>query len=788
MKQIYFIALLLGLYTPLAVLAQKSQSRLSGKIVDTKGQPIPGASVQLEGQSVGAIANEKGWFEIEGDFPQELKLRVSFLGYEPYSKVLTVESWKRKELKIVLNESSLNLEEVLVTGKSVLSEVKEQAFNVSVVDAKALHGTNLDVGHALDRISGVRVRESGGVGSDMNFSLNGFRGKQVRFFIDGVPMDNFGSSFQLNNIPINVAQRIEVYKGVVPIGLGSDALGGAVNIITDSYEKSSLSVSYSYGSFNTHKSFIQGVFVGKSGFTAKVNAYQNYSDNNYKMHVDVADINTGEYFRNQTVRRFNDTFHNQVLMVDLGLVKKPIADEFFIGATLGKNYKEIQTGARVAAVYGDIHRKGNILMPKFKYVKNDLFAKGLNLRVNGNFNFGEENYIDTVHRRYNWLGQFKEYPNAGGERSYSDYQYKNNNGLLVASMQYAFNEVHHFSASSTYNTFNRIGHNRVNPDDETYEHPRKTQKNIAGLGYSFRKEAFNASVFLKEYHQKNTYMFSYNPTGNYGDVAYRLQETTYDKWGYGLALTSFLTENFQIKASYEKSYRLPENEELFGDVVNLQGNIDLKPESSHNYNLGLNHWWRFGKTSSLQTGFGGFYRLASDFIRARLNNNQVMQVMENLGNVINKGLEAEVRYQYKRKGSVGFNLTYQDLRNNTQFEGDSQTESVIYKDRIPNMPYFYGNADANYNFSHLWKASDQLSLGYNLLYVHAFFLYWPSLGNDKLTIPTQVSHDLSLSYALNNRMKFTFACKNFTSSRLYDNFSLQKPGISFSGKIQYKFF
>jgi len=62
--------------------------------------------------------------------------------------------------------------------------------------------------------------------------LNGFSGNQVRFFLDGVPMDNFGSSFQINNIPINFAERVEVYKGVVPIWLGSDALGGAVNIIT----------------------------------------------------------------------------------------------------------------------------------------------------------------------------------------------------------------------------------------------------------------------------------------------------------------------------------------------------------------------------------------------------------------------------------------------------------------------------------------------------------------------------------------------------------------------------
>ena len=119
-----------------------------------------------------------------------------------------------------------------------------------------MHNSTLDLSHALDRISGVRIRETGGVGSNSTFSLNGFSGRQVRFFIDGVPMENFGTSFQINNIPINLAERIEVYKGVVPISFGADALGGAVNIVTTKRAGRYIDASYSYGSFNTHKSYI----------------------------------------------------------------------------------------------------------------------------------------------------------------------------------------------------------------------------------------------------------------------------------------------------------------------------------------------------------------------------------------------------------------------------------------------------------------------------------------------------------------------------------------------------
>lgn len=78
----------------------------------------------------------------------------------------------------------------------------------------------------------MKIRESGGVGSDMAVTMDGFSGKHVKVFIDGVPQEGVGSSFGLNNIPVNFADRIEVYRGVVPVGFGADAIGGVINIVT----------------------------------------------------------------------------------------------------------------------------------------------------------------------------------------------------------------------------------------------------------------------------------------------------------------------------------------------------------------------------------------------------------------------------------------------------------------------------------------------------------------------------------------------------------------------------
>jgi len=90
--------------------------------------------------------------------------------------------------------------------------------------------------------------------------------------LDGVPMEGFGSSFQINNIPINMAERIEIYKEVVPIDFGSDALGGAINIVTSKRRSSFLDASASYGSFGTVKSYVNAGYTSKSGFTVDLNA------------------------------------------------------------------------------------------------------------------------------------------------------------------------------------------------------------------------------------------------------------------------------------------------------------------------------------------------------------------------------------------------------------------------------------------------------------------------------------------------------------------------------------
>ena len=85
-----------------------------------------------------------------------------------------------------------------------------------------------------------------------------------------------------------------------------------------------LDASYSYGSFNTHRSYIDFGQTFKNGFSYEINAFQNYSDNDYHVDAPVKNFETGSFNESEKVRvrRFNDTYHNEAIVAKAGIVDK----------------------------------------------------------------------------------------------------------------------------------------------------------------------------------------------------------------------------------------------------------------------------------------------------------------------------------------------------------------------------------------------------------------------------------------------------------------------------------
>lgn len=777
--------LLLALLCACSLLSSAQNSgSVRGTLKDKSGAAVPALTVKLQGTTLGAVSDNDGTFVIKNVAPGAYILMITGISYQPVQRPVAVLAGQETAVALAVEDASVDVANVTVTGRSVVTETNRQAFNVTAIDAKQLYNTTLNLADALDRVSGVRVRETGGVGSNFNLSLNGLAGNRVRYFIDGIPMEGYGSSFQINNIPINAAERVEVYKGVVPIWLGSDALGGAINIVTGNRQRNYVDASYSYGSFNTHRSVVNGAVTSKSGLTAQISAFQNYSDNDYKVDVEAVDALTRVYTPVR-VRRFNDRFHNETLIGNVGVVDKWYADKLLLGITVGKNYKEIQTGARMEQVFGAWHRRGTILMPTFKYKKENL-VKGLDVTLNANYNFGTEQNVDTVSRRYNWLQEYITVGTNGGERSRSLYRYKNNTALATGMLNYRITERQALALSNVFNNFDRQGSNSLNPTD--FQRPQKTQKNVLGLGYSYNvADAWSVSVFGKAFTQRNVMTADW-------------AEATTNKYGYGAAGTYFILPELQVKASYELANRLPETYEIFGDVENQQGNPDLKPEQSHNINLGVSYNFALNPNNRFLVNANGVYRNTSDYIYNRLAANQQQQIADNRDGVRTIGGDAEVQYSYKNLFNAGATMTYQSVLSTQMYERVPNntslyytTVSPLYKAQMPNTPFLFGNASASVTLADFGGQGNRLTVGYNLLYVYRFWLFWPALGGQNITqadpkrvVPTQISHDLNVVYSLKNgRYNLGLECRNLLDARLYDNFSLQKPGRGFYGNIRY---
>lgn len=223
---LFIISLLISI--PLFATEPPSLIMISGVVQDSDGDALPYASIYVDNTTIGTTTDNQGRYTLyipEGN----IRLTAQMMGYT--EKSIDVALHTNKNVDFQLSETSTEIDAVVVSASGV-GGIRRSAFNAVAVDTKPLKNTTKNLADALANAPGLKLRESGGVGSDMSLMIDGFAGKHVKIFIDGVPQEGVGNAFSLNNIPAGYADRIEVYRGVVPVGFGADALGGVINIVT----------------------------------------------------------------------------------------------------------------------------------------------------------------------------------------------------------------------------------------------------------------------------------------------------------------------------------------------------------------------------------------------------------------------------------------------------------------------------------------------------------------------------------------------------------------------------
>ena len=767
---------------------------ISGKIISAEDRSaIDFADIYLKETTYGCITDENGTFRLEA--PQgTYTLAVAAIGYGTYETTITLSGRDTTLRTIALKPARNQLDEVVVMSERK-SHVRQSAFNAVDLSVKEMHNSSKSLGEALSQLPGLKLRESGGMGSDAQLTLDGFSGKHVKVFIDGVPQEGAGTALDINNLPVNFAERIEVYKGVVPVGFGSDALGGVINIVTKKRRHGwSLDASYSYGSFNTHKSYVNFSHTLRNGLAYEINAFQNYSDNNYWIDNYITEFGDDGISENTDrskiyhVRRFNDRFHNEAVIGKFGVTGKSWADRLMLGFNYSHFYKEIQTGVYQYIVFGQKHRKGHSLVPSLEYSKRNLLTEGLDVMLNANYNHNTTMNIDTSSFKYNWLGD-RKYTGSRGEQSYQDNRSLNTNFNATFTAEYRLKKAHTFTLNHVSSTFRRTTRSKVDGSQQLsdFSIPKVTRKNITGLSYRLMpSRKWSVTAFGKYYNQYNRGPVSQSSdgVGNYVEMS-----RTTNAFGYGAAGTWFIIKGLQVKLSYEKAYRLPTTDELFGDEDLEAGKTDLKPENSNNVNLNLGYSRHFGEHFVNAEGTL-IFRDTKDYIQRGLSTVSGMSYgfYENHGRVRTQGYNISARYGWSRWLSIGGTFSNINVRDHERYvAGNTLQESETYGQRMPNQPYMFASFDATFTWHNLFADGNTLTVAYDGYYQHAFPLYWEHFGDpaSKSVVPDQLSHNLSISYSLQNgRYNISLECRNFTNEKLYDNFSLQKAGRAFYAKVR----
>ena len=801
-----YFSLLFLIFTLSSVTTFAATGTIFGKITYEDGSPAPFVVVNLNNRDIYGITNEQGNYELEN-----VPLGSHTVIVKPFGcnvKVLSVMlENETQQLSIKLEDANGNreLSEVMVRGKSKSRMLKDKGYAVGVVETQKMALQSIQTNELLDRTAGVRIRQSGGMGSSVQYNINGLSGNSVRIFIDGIPIRNYGSSFSLSSIPPAMIERIEVYKGVIPPHLSEDALGGAINVILKKSAKSdkSLSASYSFGSFNTHQANISGNYRNeKNGFTVMGSSFYNYTDNNYTVWGDQVFVSEPPTWQLQYVkaRRFHDSYNSYGTNFDAGFTNVKWADRFLIGALVSEMDKDVQHGGTMEVVYGNRRTGQNTRMMNIRYDKRNILKK-LDANTFLSFTRSDRWVVDTVPEIYNWLGNRlwnevkSEYYtwNVGGGEAGKATLANNVERTLAgrANLSYAITKQHRLNANYLHNQFTRDVVDPLLPlAEQEMTDTRYLTKQILGLSYEalFFEDKLKSSVFWKHYRQ---HVKLADPVKVNNVLTHSSVDKSVVNDGYGTALSYALTSKLLLLSSFEKAIRLPENTELLGNSSeNVQSSYELSPESSYNFNLGLNAGPFVSNAHSFRSDINLFYRNIRDMIMRGAENSATGNYgYENLGQILSRGFDLEMNYDYNKKLHAAFNLSLFNARYNLRYDKNG-VEYSYYGDRLRNAPYFTSNANVEYDFGSIIQQKSNFKMNYNFSYVHQFFRNWESIGGaGKAVIPTQFIHDLGMVYAFPGD-KFTLSLngKNLFNEQAFDNWALQKPGRAFYAKVSYKLF
>lgn len=610
-----------------------AQMTLQGKVVDEDGQPVLCATVRLEKTTIGAVTNDKGEFVFK-DVPNgEYVMRTSRMDFETQKHDV---SRTDNNLLIRLKKSYLNLNEVVVTGTGTYHRLKDTPVPVEVITAKEIANTGaLNFEDAISALS-TSINTKGAY----NIVMNGLRNKQVLILVDGKRLaGDVGGDNDLERIDMSNIKRIEVVKGGASSLYGSEAMGGVINIITNTPQNSMDIVSATriskYGQFNQNANV--GFKVGK--------------------------------FISQTTYQRRQTEGWQLSPYEIKSLSKPTRDTL------------VETGKQAMAAY-----HSNTVSQKFVYnptKKSSVYTKGVYFDKKTDRPYADYAY-DMFYKDYNFaLGgdyHFRKHINYITFDSYFD-NYEYYKDYLKKSGKFEAGDRDLTKRQRLFNTtvkgvFSLGENHKLNTGLDFMNEYMKNPESLAESKSAYTM-AFYAQDEIKVIERLSLV------------AGFRLlhHETFKNKFT-PKASAMYALDHFNFRASYAMGFRAPNLQELYYDKISgsmvSQGNINLKPERSNYFSLNTEYI-----SDHFTFSITGYINNIKDIIDRQVQpltpedeagGIKTRYIYNNVSKARTQGVDVVINTFLGEGFSIGANYSYLDARNridNKPLFGSSRHTGIL---------------------------------------------------------------------------------------------------------------
>ena len=771
-----FIILILLCLSPM-LWAQSNKGKYSVVVIDDNNEEtLPGATLYIESLKKAAITDRNGEAFFSNLPEGTFVVKISYVGYKSINKNITIIYGKSPKVVIRLTREANSLQEVVITGKTEARLLREQAMPVSVISMQQLQGTVSNIQDVLAKTVGVTIRSSGGVGAASRISVRGLEGKRIGFFIDGSPMNDNSDFIDINDIPVEMINRIEIYKGVVPAKFGGSAVGGAVNIVIREYPPKYLDANYTIESFNTHKaSLALKRNIAEKGYEFGAGGFYTYSDNNYTMQSPFDD--------DLKIKRDHDQFKKYVGAVSFK-ARKWWFDLVEFELPFIRTEKQIQG---IEYNIRQAHTTSNALVFANKMEKENFLTEGLDFENNISYAYTQFGLIDTAAYRVGWDGSIYPAISAkGGEIGMWASNSDNKKHILLhkLNLNYVINANHSLNFNSVFNWAYGIPQNPLKELVIGYKTDFNSHMKswISGLSYDFRtsNDKLLNSLSAKYYfYAMNTTLASIvSPTPE------KINMKKHD-FGVSNALRYRITPDLMLKTALGYDVRLPSETELLGDGFIIAPAGNLEPERNTSINLGFLYDLTGKHRSNLQIEVNAFAMYLQNMIR--FTGGFLQSQYQNFGEMRTIGIEAEVKVDIASWLYGYTNATYQDLRDTRKFEQNTTVPNPTKGSRMPNIPYFMANAGLEFHKENLFGGKDQNSrLFADAAFVEEYLYDFEQSNFQERRIPRTISVNLGAEHSfMNGKITVSAKINNLTNTRMLSEFNRPLPGRNFGLRLRY---